>query len=271
MRAAEWAAQEAVRREAPLRIVSAPGPLPQMQSPHVPQAPLANALRGMAARSLGLALDRVGEVAQGLSIETGLLSGPPAVAVADCGHGASMLVLGARGSGGFGGMMLGSVSRYGATHAPCPVVVVREDLTAVQREVAVGIRNPEDAQETLDFAFEEAALRGAELLVVHAWNWFPLGLRAKGDPAYDSELFSAAASGQLEDMLSAWQDKYPTVKIFPEVTHAHPARVLASLSARADLTVIGKRTVPGLAVGSIRNVVLSHAHGPVAVVPGGQP
>jgi hypothetical protein len=66
-------------------------------------------------------------------------------------------------------------------------------------------------------------------------------------------------------MLSAWQEKYPTVKAIPDVVHAHPARVLASLSARADLTVTGKRTAPSL--GSIRNVVLSHAYGPVAIVP----
>jgi nucleotide-binding universal stress UspA family protein len=145
------------------------------------------------------------------------------------------------------------------------VVVVREETTAVQREVVVGIGDPEDAQGTLAFAFEEAELRGAELLVVHAVDCIPPVLQARADPAYDPELVSAAARGQLEDMLSAWQEKYPTVKVFPEVVHAHPARVLASLSARADLTVIGKHTAPSL--GSIRNVMLSHAHGPVAVVP----
>ncbi|HEY6787242.1 MAG TPA: universal stress protein [Trebonia sp.] len=265
MRAAEWAAREAMRHKVPLRIVSAPGPLPQMQSPQVPKVTVVNALRGMAARNLAQAVERVGKVAQGPLIETGLLSGPPAVAVADCGHGASMLVLGARGSGGFGAMMLGSVSRYSATHARCPVVVVQEETTAVQREVAVGIGDPEDAQATLAFAFEEAELRGAELLVVHAVYWIPPILQARADPAGDAELVSAAARGQLEDMLSAWQEKYPMVKVFPEVVHAHPARVLASLSARADLTVLGRRTAPSL--GSIRNVVLSHAHGPVAVVP----
>jgi hypothetical protein len=147
------------------------------------------------------------------------------------------------------------------------VVVVREDTTAVQREVAVGIRDPEDAEGALAFAFEEAALRGADLLVVHAWAWLLPGLRAKADP----EVMSAAAREQLEDMLSCWQEKYPVVKVIPDVVHAHPARVLASLSARADLVVIGKHTVPGPTVGSIQNVVLSHAHGAVAVVPAVQP
>jgi nucleotide-binding universal stress UspA family protein len=271
LRATEWAALEAVRQELPLRIVSAPAPLPQMRSPYMSEATVGNALRGMAARGLGLAVDRASEVAQGLRIETDLLSGPPAVAVADCGHSASMLVLGARGSGRFGAMMLGSVSRYGAAHAPCPVVVVREETTAVQREVAVGIRDPEDAHGTLAFAFEEAALREAELLVVHAVHGIPRGLHAKAGPEYDPELVLAAARGQLEDMLSAWQDKYPKVRVFPDVVHAHPAQVLASLSARADLVVIGKRAAPGPIVGSIQNGVLIHAHGPIAIVPGALP
>jgi nucleotide-binding universal stress UspA family protein len=265
MRAAEWAAREAVRRNVPMRIVSAPAPPPRMPSPYVPGATVANALRAMAARSLGLAIERAEEVAQGLTIETGLLSGLPSAAVTGCGHDASMLVLGARGSGGFGAMMLGSVSRHCAAHAPCPVVIVREETNAVQREVTVGIRDPEDAQGALAFAFEEAALRGAELLVVHSWAWIPPSLGAGPGSLPGPEVMAAAVRGQLEDMLAAWREKYPTVKAVTDVMHAHPGRALASLSARSDLVVIGRHT--GLSLGSIRNVVLGHAHGPVAIVP----
>jgi len=265
LRAAEWAAGEAARRKLALRIVSAPAPLPRMPSPYVRESTIADALRDAASQHLSLAAERAGEVTQGLAIETGLLSGPPGIALEGCGPDASMLVLGARGAGGFGTMTLGSVSRHAAAHASCPVVVVREETTAVRREVVVGIRDPEDAQEALALAFEEAALRGAELLVVHAWLWIPPGLHGRAGIAFDPEMISAAASGQLDDLLSAWREKYPAVPVSPKVLHGHPARILAGLSARADLTVLGKHSAPSL--GSIWSVVLGHAHGPVAIVP----
>ena len=173
LRAVEWAALQARRHGSSLRIVSAPAELPRMHAYHASPAEIAAALRGIAARALDAAITRSEEVAPGLLIETGLLSGPPAVAVADSGSGASMLVVGARGAGGFAAMMLGSVSRYVAAWAPCPVVVVREETTAVHREIAVGIRDPEDGTGTLAFAFEEAALRGADLVAVHTWYWLP--------------------------------------------------------------------------------------------------
>jgi nucleotide-binding universal stress UspA family protein len=49
----------------------------------------------------------------------------PARAVLDASHGAWMVVLGARGLGGFKGLLLGSVSHQVVHHASCPVLVVR--------------------------------------------------------------------------------------------------------------------------------------------------
>ena len=48
------------------------------------------------------------------------------------------------------------------------------------------------------------------------------------------------------------------------MVHDHPGHVLASYTARADLVVIGRH---GSAVGGIQHALLSHAHGPVAIVP----
>jgi len=268
--AVEWAAMEARRHSSSLRIVSVPDVMPRMHAGHASPAEIAAALRGVSARALDAAITRSEEVAPGLPVDTRLLSGPPAVAVADSGSDASALVVGARGAGGFAAMMLGSVSRYVAAWAPCPVVVVREETTAVHREIAVGVRDPEDASGALAFAFEEAALRGADLVVVHTWYWLPAQADALR-PA-DPDQIAAEAARQLAAALGEWQAKYPDVRVRQDVIRGHPGRVLASYSARADLVVLGRHghpAGPGPGIGSVQHAVLDHAHGPVAVVPSG--
>jgi nucleotide-binding universal stress UspA family protein len=274
--AAEWAALEARRHASSLRIVSAPAAVPRLHTYHASPDEIVVALRGVSARTLDAAITRCDQVAPGLPIETGLLSGPSAVAVAGSGADASMVVVGARGAGGFAAMMLGSVSRYVATWAPCPVVVARQETTAVHREIAVGVRDPEDVTGTLAFAFEEAALRGADLVAVHTWYWLPSGPIASGPagvlrPPAPGQI-SAEAGRHLAAVLEPWRGKYPEVRVHQDVIRGHPARVLASYSARADLVVIGRHghpAGPGPGIGSIQHAVLDHAHGPVAFVPSG--
>jgi nucleotide-binding universal stress UspA family protein len=272
LRAVEWAASEAQRRMLPLRIVSVPAMPPGMRADES-AATVANALRKIAGRALGKAVTRAEQIAPGLLIGTDMLPGPPAPTVAAAGSGASMLVVGARGTDGFAAMVLGSVSRYATIHAPCPVVVVREETTGLDREVIVGIHDPENASPALAFAFEEAALRNAELVAVHARVAAALPIRVgAGRAAGQADLaeISAEAATQLASTLSGWQDKYPDVRVRQNVIDGHPAVVLCGYSARADLVVLGCYGAPGGTVhgtGSILYRVLNHACGPIAVVP----
>jgi nucleotide-binding universal stress UspA family protein len=270
--AAEWAAMEANRHGSPLRIVSAPAKVALMHAYQVSPA-ASDVLRGASARALKTAFAQAEEVAPGLEITTDMLSGPPALAVAGSGSGAAMLVVGARGAGGFAAMVLGSVSRYAATRATCPVIVVRQASMAVHQEVAVGIRDPQDTREALTFAFEEAAARHADLVVVHAWYWFPSGLRVPAEAGdalealFHPERISDEVVSSLSAALGCWREKYPDVPVRHEVIHGHPARMLANYSVRADLVVIGRHC--GSGIGSIQHALLDHARGPVAVVPCG--
>jgi len=74
----------------------------------------------------------------------------------------------------------------------------------------------------------------------------------------------------LAAALEQWHGKYPEVRVRQDVIRGHPARVLASYSAPADLVVLGRHghpAGPGPGIGSIQHAVLDHAHGPVAIVP----
>jgi len=254
LHAVEWAAREAERRKSPLRIVSVPEMPPRMrEEPGTPT--VSTSLTEYAERTLESALTRSKELAPGLVAEGELVTGAPAVVMTEAGSDALMVVVGARGVGGFAALLLGSVSRYVAMHASCPVVVIRAETAAdVQREIAVGIRDPSEGTEALTFAFEEAALSGAELVAVHSGH------------GHDT---SPEITRTLEETLQEWRDKYPAVAVRPDVVHGHPAQVLAEYSARADLVVLGRHGKSGVipAIGSKQHAVLNHARGSVAIVP----
>jgi nucleotide-binding universal stress UspA family protein len=72
-------------------------------------------------------------------------------------------------------------------------------------------------------------------------------------------------------LAAGFQESYPEVQISIDVVHGHPARMLAEVSARADVVVIGRRPdwATGSGTRSVVHALLSHARGPVTVVPGG--
>jgi nucleotide-binding universal stress UspA family protein len=67
----------------------------------------------------------LGERARGVTCH--VVHAPPVRALIEAAEGADVLVVGARGRGGFAGLLLGSVSDQVTHHAPCPVTVVRSD------------------------------------------------------------------------------------------------------------------------------------------------
>ena len=273
LRAVDWAAREAVLRGAPLRIVSAATLLPRMVSRAgaTQYDTVTDVLIEERDRALAGAAERAAKTAPGLLIDTDPLTGQPAQAVTESGAGALMLVVGSRGVGAFTAMVLGSVSRYTASHAPGPVVVVRDATTATHHQVVIGVGDLEHCADSLTFAFEEASLRQAGLLAVHAWHAPQTDMSRAGDifTGADSHSFATEASQQLESLLNEWRQKYPDVPVSTDVVHGHPGRALVGLSARADLVVIGRHAKHSghAGPGSVRHAVLNHAHGPVAVVP----
>lgn len=128
--ALRFAAEEARLRNAKLVVVHA-WELPVtagsdpfslgMSTLEVPVGEVAEALERSAATVLDDAVDELGA---GIEIERRLVEGGAANALVDASEGAAVLVVGARGHGGFTGLVLGSVSARCIHHARCPVIVV---------------------------------------------------------------------------------------------------------------------------------------------------
>ena len=222
-------------------------------------------------QALAAAAERAAKAAPGLLIDTDQLSGAAAQAITDSGSGALMLIVGSRGRGAFTALVLGSVSRYVASHASCPVVVLREETSAARRQVGVGVADLDGCGDSLTLAFEEASLRQASLMAIHAWHAPQADISRAGESFTPAEprTVETEVAHQLEALLDSWRGKYPDVPVSQDIVHGHPGRALVGLSARADLVVIGRRVEhperPG--PGSVRHALLNHAHGPVAVVP----
>ena len=273
LRAVDRAAGEAALRGAPLRIVAAAALLPRMAARvgTVEYDTVTDVLIKERDRALAAAADRAGMTAPGLLIDADPLDGQPAQAVTESGTGALMLVLGSRGIGTFTALLLGSVSRYAASHASCPVVVVRDEAPSPHGLVGVGVADLDTCGDALTFAFEEAGLRKASLLVMHAWHTPQTDISRAGQaftpPGPQAD--AADAGRHLAGLLDDWRAKYPDVQVSQDVVHGHPSRALVGLSARADLVVVGRYAkhpaLPG--AGSVRHAVLNHAHGPVVTIP----
>ncbi|WP_175411919.1 universal stress protein [Streptomyces sp. TRM64462] len=111
--AAEFASLEAAMRGAELAAV------------HVSADAHSGAPRAEGERILADALSGIDRPGVEVAASARLVTGPVRQALIEESEGAQLLVVGARGLGGFAGLILGSVSQAVLHHAHCPVAVVR--------------------------------------------------------------------------------------------------------------------------------------------------
>ncbi|MFD4656408.1 universal stress protein [Kitasatospora sp. NPDC058444] len=266
--AAHWAADEAVRRGASLRLVHAWPWLTDGVSSFAEADDLPQAVR----RTLAEAAEDIRALHPDLAVETDAVLDAPVDGLVAAASEADLLVLGSRGRGGFTGLLLGSVSMSAAGHSTVPLVVVREEGEAGEGEVVVGVdvHNPET--EVLDFAFREAALRGARVRAVHGWELPPVfGYAGGAVPAAELAQLEALEAKLLSLALAGPREQHPDVDVVEDV-QLGAARALVEASAGAALVVVGRGRRPiefGPRLGRIAHAVLHHAEAPVAVVPHG--
>jgi nucleotide-binding universal stress UspA family protein len=79
----------------------------------------------MASKTLTEAIGESTDPASPVRVAGKVAEGNPAQVLLQAAAGADLLVVGSRGHGGFSGALLGSVSQHCASHAPCPVLIIR--------------------------------------------------------------------------------------------------------------------------------------------------
>ncbi|HUP33418.1 MAG TPA: universal stress protein [Gaiellaceae bacterium] len=192
----------------------------------------------------------------------------PAHALVEAAAEADLLVVGSRGHGGFAGLLLGSVSQQCAHHAPCPVAIIREHVPAERGSVLVGIDGSEDSKEALRWADEEARLRGATLLVLHAWApGFQVGPGLMPMPL-PVETLKADVEAFLDAVVVEVLGEERASEVERRLVETPAAFGLVKAASPRDLIVVGSRGhggFAGLLLGSVSQQVAHHATCPVVI------
>jgi nucleotide-binding universal stress UspA family protein len=270
MAAVEWAAIQAQRRHTPLRIVYA-----YDWDWHETRFDIGTEYidvgRHLAEALLVESADRAHQCAPGIPITTDAVAGHATSALLKEAHGVQLLVVGSRGRGGFTGLLLGSVSQRLATHAPCPVAVIRgHDVPA--GPILVGIDESPAADQVLAAAFDEAAVQGCGLTILRSLApALPPWLADVRRADLLSPADRTAELRRIDDQLTPWRDKYPGVPAETVLTHDTAASALVLGSRTARLVIVGSRghgTVAGSLLGAVGMQLLHHAASPVLIVRG---
>jgi len=191
----------------------------------------------------------------------------PVRALLEAGDAADLLVVGARGTGGFQGLLLGSVSDRVAQLANRPVAVLRGTAPVRHGRVVVGIDGSARSLDALRWAAAEARVRDADLDVVHAWQ-LPMMTSPPVHVLFEDYNAMEKSSRAILDRALA-DPALAGIKVNPHFTYDSPARALLDRAADAGLIVAGTRglgRVAGTLLGSVSRQLLHHAACPVVVI-----
>lgn len=192
--------------------------------------------------------------------------------------GVDLIVIGTRGQGAVGRLLLGSVAEGVVYHARCPVLAVRGGEAGwPPARVIVGDDGSEDARVAARLALGIGKLFGADALVVRAYPKQPemddesaaQGTGAAGDAAAEEQ---GRDEGALDERI-ADLEKETGVRPAVSTSFGNPAEaVLAAAEDEGErsLVAVGHRglgTLGRMRLGSVSTKVLRAARGPVLVHP----
>jgi nucleotide-binding universal stress UspA family protein len=138
------------------------------------------------------------------------------------------------------------------------------DPAAEPHRIVVGVDGSRPSLEALAWAAQEARLRGARLVVLHATFYRAELLQLFPDAAKDEEAI-------LEHAVARARALEPTVEVVAQQAGPPAAKALVEASEGAELLVVGSRGLGGfdeLLMGSVSHQCAHHALCPVVVMRG---
>jgi nucleotide-binding universal stress UspA family protein len=270
--ALRWAAAEAAARGWSLTAVLAWGFLDQHHAvvgePFDPAYGEADAVAALDAIVIGA----VG-AARAATVDRKVVCDRAARALLGASAGSDLLVLGARGLGGFRGLLLGSVSQQCLQHATCPVAVLRDGVRDAREgigRIVVGIDGSDTARRALEWALEEGRVHQATVEVVHASALPYGGGELFGAGLFDPASLETSARHILDQAVESADTSGLPAPVARTVTIGPAATAILEAAEAADLVVVGSRGLGGFKgalLGSVSHHLAHRSTCPVVVVP----
>lgn len=270
--AVRWAARESVLRKASVKLVHAITPILETWEVSGPNPDMDQWYRDNAKAILADAeaiFRAARDDSAAIDLETALVDSSAVPALIEASKGAQLIVVGSRGLGRVGRLLLGSVSTSLIHHAHCPVVVIPHDKerdSTDRHPVLLGIDGSIASEAATALAFDEASRRGVGLVALHAWSDVGIPPLFINDWWYDLQ---TEARELLAERLAGWQEKYPDVHVDRRIECDVPAHALVAESRVAQLVIVGSRGRGGFAgmlLGSVGAAVAHASDAPVIVV-----
>jgi nucleotide-binding universal stress UspA family protein len=253
IQAAEWAVDEAISREIPLRLVEV---IPEQVEP-APLASVGNVRMELeyGETALRIASAAVEATGKPVKVETAILQGNPVATLIAESRGAEMICVGSVGIGRLARALLGSTAAELVEGAHCPVAIIRTQRSQSKPDsalIVVAINDSPDNDDVVEHAMAEAKLRHAPVLA--------LGVLRKDSGDMPSD--------ELDQRVQFWGRRHPGVKIYAGATRADIADFLAVMDRTIQLAVIGSTDADQVArlIGPHRHPVLGHAECSVLIV-----
>lgn len=253
--AALWAADEAVGRDIPLRLVYAIDP-----DDH-PDSDADENARELAAAEIAVrhAYTAVESTDKAIKIEIEILQKNPTRALIESSRSAALLCVGSIGLKHSSQGRIGSTAATLATAAHCPVAVVHgfDSHRARQGWVVAELDEFSTLDRILQCALDEARLRGLPLRVLTTWQSRFTDIHAENAVADGNRL----ARARLDRRLDQWRKSYPDLDVEAVAVHGSTVNYLAKNASSIKLLVVGHERASGIReiVGPPGYAALHHA------------